>query len=81
MKTKRDNQRCIGDLVRIDDHVVLRSRPWNYSSSKYLANVADARTLYVIIGVHIIDVEIDYCVTNCRGDAGWTYHSLISGIS
>jgi hypothetical protein len=70
----RNVQRHGGDAA-------LRTHPWNHPSSKYLAGVADARVLYVIIGVVNINDEFDYCVTNCHGDAGWVYQTVRSETS
>jgi len=80
MKNKRwyTHTKCIGDLVKIDDALLLRTHPVRHPDGKYKNTLGDDSMLFLIIGIMIYDEGVDVCVTGCQGEIGWINQLLVT---
>lgn len=69
--------KCIGDLVKIDGTLSLRTHPVRHPDGKYKNTLGDDM-LFLIIGITIYDGFVDVCVTGRQGEIGWINQLLVT---
>jgi hypothetical protein len=80
MKNKRGytHTKCIGDLVKIDGALLLRTHHVRHPDGKYKNTLGDDGMLFLIIGIMIYDEGVDVCVTGRQGEIGWINQLLVT---